>query len=119
MKIKMNKNNKGFFALVYEQVKKIPRGKVATYGQIAMMCNSPRASRAVGWALHVNPYPGEIPCHRVVNKKGCLAPAFAFGGSDAQRKLLLAEGVQFFSDDMVDLSKCQFGEFFAEDLKLQ
>ena len=54
-----------FYDIVYEQVKRIPKGKVATYGQIALMCGSPRASRAVGYALHFNPYPGVIPCHRV------------------------------------------------------
>ena len=82
-----------FFARVYEEVKKIPFGKVATYGQIARMCGSPCSSRAVGYALHVNPYPGIVPCHRVVNREGRLAPAFAFGGADVQRELLEREGV--------------------------
>ena len=82
-----------FFARVYEVVKKIPFGKVATYGQIARMCGSPRSSRAVGYALHVNPYPCIVPCHRVVNREGRLAPAFAFGGADVQRELLEREGV--------------------------
>ena len=83
-----------FYDKVYEQVCKIPKGKVATYGQIALMCGSPKASRAVGYALHFNPRPGVIPCHRVVNRFGGLAPAFAFGGIEVQASLLLAEGVE-------------------------
>lgn len=92
-----------FYDQVYEQVKRIPQGKVATYGQIALLCSSPRASRAVGFALHANPEPGVIPCHRVVNRFGGLAPAFAFGGIDEQRRLLEAEGV-IVLDHAVDLS---------------
>ncbi len=94
-----------FYDKVYEKVKKIPEGKVATYGQIAILCNSPRASRAVGYALHFNPSPGVIPCHRVVNRHGNLAPAFAFGGKEVQKKLLENEGVIVGSDYTVDLGK--------------
>lgn len=83
-----------FYDKVYEQVCKIPKGKVATYGQIALMCGSPKASRAVGYALHFNPRPGVIPCHRVVNRFGGLALAFAFGGIEVQASLLRAEGVE-------------------------
>lgn len=82
-----------FFEKVYVAVCRIPCGKVATYGQIARLCGSPRSARAVGYALHVNPQPGVIPCHRVVNREGRLAPAFAFGGSEMQAELLLREGV--------------------------
>lgn len=95
----------GFFQQVYEIVQKIPVGCVATYGQIARLCGNPRASRAVGYALHVNPLPGEIPCHRVVNRFGGLAPAFAFGGADVQRKLLTAEGISFSDEYTVALDK--------------
>ena len=69
-----------FYDKVYEAVMTVPKGRVATYGQIAVMCGSPHASRAVGYALHCNPRPGVIPCHRIVNREGRLAPAFAFGG---------------------------------------
>lgn len=99
-----------FYDIVYEQVKRIPKGKVATYGQIALMCGSPRASRAVGYALHFNPYPGVIPCHRVVNRFGGLAPAFAFGGKEAQAELLRSEGVEVSDDYKVDLAKYRFAE---------
>lgn len=89
-----------FFEIVYTMVSKIPSGRVATYGQIARMVGNPRASRAVGYALHVNPMPGAVPCHRVVNREGRLAPAFAFGGTDAQRQLLEAEGIAVSEDGL-------------------
>lgn len=95
----------GFFEKVYEAVKQIPVGKVATYGQIARLCGNKRMSRQVGWALHVNPEPYVVPCHRVVNRLGRLAPAFAFGGIDVQKQLLVSEGVTFVDDTIVDLNK--------------
>lgn len=79
---------------IYEAVKKIPKGRVATYGQIAEWAGDKNMARAVGNALHKNPSPDEIPCFRVVNAKGELAGAFAFGGTESQAKLLEAEGVK-------------------------
>lgn len=93
------------FEIIYEVVKSIPKGKVATYGQVARLAGNPRWSRVVGYALHVNPAPGIIPCHRVVNREGKVAPAFAFGGSDIQRELLEAEGIIFEQDGHIDLKK--------------
>mgnify|MGYP002558617255 CR=1 FL=1 len=93
------------FEKIYEVVKSIPEGKVATYGLVAVLAGNPRGSRVVGYALHVNPEPGVIPCHRVVNREGRLAPSFAFGGEDAQRQLLSAEGITFEPDGRVDLKK--------------
>lgn len=95
----------GFFEKVYETVKQIPVGKVATYGQIARLCGNKRMSRQVGWALHVNPEPYIVPCHRVVNRQGRLAPAFAFGGPDVQRQLLENEGVSFVDEQTVDIAR--------------
>ena len=92
------------FERIYENVKRIPRGRVATYGMIASMSGNPRLARVVGYALHVNPEPGVIPCHRVVNLEGKTSPAFAFGGEDVQRKLLEEEGVVFRDDGTVDLN---------------
>ena len=89
---------------IYEAVKKIPRGRVATYGQIAEMAGDKKMARAVGNALHKNPDPEHIPCFRVVNAKGELAGEFAFGGAGAQAKLLEAEGVEV-TDGKVDLEK--------------
>ncbi len=95
----------GAFERIYEVVRKIPRGKVATYGQIAMMAGNPRWARVVGYALHSNPDPENIPCYRVVNRFGGLAPAFAFGGDDEQSRLLRADGIEVRSDNTVDLEK--------------
>lgn len=91
------------FEKIYEIVKSIPKGKVATYGQVALMLGNPHASRVVGYALHQNPTPGVIPCHRVVNRDGRLSPAFAFGGENKQRRLLEDEGVGFLSNGNVDM----------------
>ena len=85
----------GFFEQVYEVVKKIPYGKVATYGDIAKALGNPRASRQVGWALHVNPDPENIPCYRVVDRFGRVSKAFAFGGENRQKWLLEQEGIIF------------------------
>ena len=89
---------------IYEAVKKIPRGKVATYAQVAAMAGNPKMCRAVGNALHKNPDPDNIPCYRVVNAKGELAGAFAFGGPDVQANLLRADGIEVI-DNKVDLIK--------------
>lgn len=94
-----------FYDTVYEQVKKIPKGKVATYGQIACMCGSPRASRAVGYALHFNPDAENIPCFRVVRRDGHLAEKFAFGGIEEHKRRLEADGVKVTDDYFVDLEK--------------
>ena len=89
---------------IYEAVKQIPRGKVATYAQVAAMAGNPKMCRAVGNALHKNPDPDNIPCYRVVNAKGELAGAFAFGGADVQANLLRADGIEVI-DNKVDLTK--------------
>lgn len=70
------------------------------------MAGNSKMSRAVGNALHKNPEPGVIPCHRVVNSKGELAGEFAFGGKGAQARLLEAEGVVVV-DGRVDLKLYQ------------
>ena len=91
-----------FYRAVYAAVARIPRGRVANYGTIAAAAGKPRAARQVGWALHVNPDPGDvIPCHRVVMKDGSVAPGFAFGGPDVQETLLRDEGVAFTEDGRV------------------
>lgn len=99
----MEKRN--IFTRIYDIVRRIPRGSVTTYGQIALLLGNPRMSRVVGYALHVNPEPGIIPCHRVVNRFGGLSTAFAFGGENQQRILLEGEGVTFLEDGRVDMKK--------------
>lgn len=91
---------------IYQVVRRIPKGKVATYGQIALLAGNPRWARVVGYALHVNPDPVHIPCFRVVNRLGALSDAFAFGGINQQYDLLRNEGVQFLPDGRVDLAVC-------------
>lgn len=93
---------------IYEAVKRIPKGHVATYGKIAEMAGEPRMARAVGNALHKNPDPEHIPCFRVVNAKGELAGAFAFGGQNVQAELLRADGVEVING-RVDLEKYGIG----------
>ena len=92
------------FEQIYMIVQTIPRGKVASYGQIARLAGNPRLSRVVGYALHVNPDPQNIPCYRVVNRFGEPSTAFAFGGVNEQIALLENEGVTF-TDGKVDLSR--------------
>ena len=93
------------FERIYAVVRQIPRGKVATYGQIALLAGNPRWARVVGYALHVNPDPEHIPCFRVVNRLGAVSSAFAFGGENMQIELLRQEGVTFTQEGRVDLEK--------------
>lgn len=102
-----------FFDSVYAQVKKIPKGRVATYGQIALLCGSPRAARVVGYALHVNPDPENTPCFRVVNRFGGCADSFAFGGAEIQAELLREDGIEVDETNRVDLDKYLWEPFAA------
>ncbi len=96
---------KNCFHKVYEIVARIPAGKVATYGQIAALLGEPRGSRTVGWAMQKAPAHLNLPCHRVVNKIGDLAPDYVFGGAEHQRELLENEGVTFQSDGRINMEK--------------
>ncbi len=95
----MKQNNS--YDRIYDIVKKIPKGKVMTYGQVAILANV-ATPRVVGFALHVNSDPENIPCHRVVFATGKLTPGYAFGGESVQKAKLIAEGV-LFDKDKVDL----------------
>lgn len=94
---------------IYEAVKRIPKGKVASYSQVAAMAGNPRMCRAVGNALHHNPDPENIPCYRVVNAKGELSGAFAFGGADEQERRLAADQIPVINGK-VDLEKYGYYE---------
>lgn len=98
---------------IYEAVKKIPAGHVATYGQVAALAGDKKMARAVGNALHKNPDPENIPCFRVVNAKGQLAGGFAFGGAEIQAELLRQDGVEV-KDFTVDIEK--YGINMDEDI---
>ena len=97
------------FNRIYDVVKQIPYGKVATYGLVAALAGSKRWARVVGYALHVNPDPENIPCYRVVNRFGEVSKAFAFGGENRQIELLEAEGIEFV-DGRVILDKYQWNQ---------
>lgn len=98
---------KNTFEKIYEVVRQIPYGQVATYGQVAALAGNRRWARVVGYALHVNPDSEHIPCYRVVTKAGNVSPAFAFGGANRQVELLAAEGVEF-QDGHVVMEKYQW-----------
>ena len=101
-----------FSERVFQVVRQVPRGKVASYGQVARLIGAPRSARYVGYALRANPDPGAevtgIPCHRVVFKDGSLCRGYAFGGPDVQREMLEEEGVAFADDEHVDMGDCQW-----------
>ena len=94
-----------FCKQVYEIAARIPEGKVMTYGQIAALLGRPSASREVGRAMAMTPPELQIPCHRVVNKSGALAPDYVFGGADKQRAMLEQEGVTFKADGCIHMGK--------------
>jgi methylated-DNA-protein-cysteine methyltransferase-like protein len=91
------------FDKIYNFVKKIPEGKVMTYGQVAKELEI-KDVRKVGWALHANKS-SDVPCHRVVNKEGRLAKNFAFDGEVEQQRRLESEGIVFTKNLYVDLAK--------------
>lgn len=93
------------FEKVYEIVAMIPKGKVATYGQIATLLGHPRSARVVGWAMRSAPDDLVLPCHRVVNQSGFLAPHYAFGSQSVQRALLEDEGITFLKSGAIDMKK--------------
>ncbi|MCI8595086.1 MAG: MGMT family protein [Oscillospiraceae bacterium] len=95
----------GIFQRVYALVERIPRGRVATYGQLARLLGNPRLSRVVGYALNAAPS-GVYPCHRVVNRFGGLSDAFLPMGKQTHRMLLELEGVPFRPDGTVALEQC-------------
>lgn len=98
------KKGDNFREKVFEVVKKIPKGKVTTYGQVALILGKPRGAREVGWMLHSNDR-ADVPCHRVVDRNGRLAPNFAFDGAKEQKRRLGTEGVKFKDEMHVDRSK--------------
>lgn len=98
---------KNTFEKIYDVVRQIPRGTVATYGQVAELAGNRNWSRVVGYALHANPDPDGIPCYRVVNREGRISEAFAFGGSNRQKQLLEQDGIPV-NDGKVDLTEYQW-----------
>ncbi len=95
------------FAAFCDVVRRIPAGRVATYGQIARLAGMPRCARTVGYAMAACQDPS-VPCHRVVDRFGGTKAAFDTYGPGTQRALLEAEGVSFRPDGTVDLARCQW-----------
>ena len=93
--------DKNCFDQIYMLARQIPYGRVTTYGSLARMCGNPRLSRVVGCAMHSAPQ--DVPCHRVVNRRGELCAAFSPCGRETHRLLLEAEGVPFLPNGRVDL----------------
>ena len=98
----------GTFEQIWDAVRRIPPGKVATYGQIAMMTGRPRGARLVGYAMAACPEGSDVPCHRVVDRFGGTKKAFDDHMPGGQRFLLEAEGVTFRPDGTVDMARCQW-----------
>lgn len=96
-------NRNKYFEKVYEAVMQIPKGKVTTYGALGKALGM--SPRIVGQALHNNPYGPEVPCHRVVNRDGRVAPGYAFGGKGEQKRRLEEEEVEFKDELHVDLNR--------------
>jgi methylated-DNA-protein-cysteine methyltransferase-like protein len=98
-------DEKGFFRQVYDIVATIPPGSVMTYGTIAKILGRPRAARLVGYAMNSVPIDLNLPCHRVVNKNGSMAPGNIFGGEERQRQMLKEEGVTFLENGCIEMEK--------------
>ncbi|WP_191014579.1 MGMT family protein [Treponema zioleckii] len=102
---------------IYAAVRQIPRGKVATYSQIAALAGNKNLRRYVGNVLHKNPSNEQTPCHRVVNAKGLCSANFAFGGANAQKEKLESEGVEF-TQNQIDMKRFCISEEDFEVIRL-
>ena len=101
-------DKKGFFQQVHTLVARIPAGKIMTYGQIAQVLGGVYSPKLVGFAMNAAPGGANLPCHRVLNRLGEMAPGFAFGGQERQRALLAAEDTPFLPDGRVDVDLARF-----------
>lgn len=93
------------YELIWSVVRKIPRGRVATYGQIATLAGLDGHARQVGYALHNLPSPSDVPWHRVINSRGEVSPRTSGDSHELQRMLLEAEGVEFSLAGKLDLKR--------------
>lgn len=91
------------FDKIYKVVEKIPKGKILTYKEVSILANV-NNPRIVGYALHSNKTPQQIPCHRVIKSNGKFAEGYAFGGKHIQIQMLKDEGVSFLDGETVNLN---------------
>lgn len=101
----IEKNNDNFFERVYEVARKIPYGKVTTYGAIAKCLGAARSARMVGWAMNASHTMDDVPAHRVVNRKGMLTGKHHFEGTNLMQQLLESEGVLVQDNQIIDFEK--------------
>jgi methylated-DNA-protein-cysteine methyltransferase-like protein len=102
---KESSNNDNFFERVYEVARKIPYGKVTSYGAIAKALGAARSARMVGWAMNASHNMEDIPAHRVVNRVGLLSGKHHFGGTNLMQQLLESEGIKVVDIQVVDFEK--------------
>ncbi len=101
----MNKSENNFFEQVYAVVKKIPEGRVTSYGAIANFLSAKNAARMVGWAMNASHQMLDVPAHRVVNRNGMLSGKHHFPGEKLMEELLISEGHQISQDQIVNFKK--------------
>lgn len=93
---------------IYAVIRRIPRGRVATYGQVAALAGLPGRARQVGYALHALDEPNDVPWHRVINAQGGISPRADPMFVDVQRQLLRQEGVAFDPDGRIALNRFEW-----------
>jgi methylated-DNA-protein-cysteine methyltransferase related protein len=101
--LKIKEDN--FFERVYEVARKIPYGKVTSYGAIAKALGAGRSARMVGWAMNACHGQDDIPAHRVVNRLGLLTGKHHFEGTNLMQQLLESEGIQVIDNQIIDFNK--------------
>src|SRR5215216_3535470 len=94
-----------FFERVYAIARKIPEGKVTSYGAIAKALGTARSARMVGWAMNACHNRDDVPAHRVVNRKGLLTGKHHFDGTNLMQQLLESEGIEVVNHQIIDLEK--------------
>lgn len=100
----MSQGKRNFFEDVYSVVKKIPFGKVTSYGSIAKYIGSPQSSRMVGWAMNSSHNIHDVPAHRVVNRQGLLTGKHHFEGTNLMQQLLESEGIKVDENKILNFS---------------
>jgi methylated-DNA-protein-cysteine methyltransferase-like protein len=106
--------NDNFFERVYDVARKIPYGKVTSYGAIAKVLGAARSARMVGWAMNASHNLEEVPAHRVVNRNGLLTGKHHFDGTNLMQQLLESEGIVVLDNQIVDFEK----HFWMPEIKM-